>query len=367
MEADPTLKNERGKLPRTKIKPWEPKEIILAVLSMKWEPGEDLRFGISHLEHIDGDNVVAEAVRDVDHAGRAGGGEVDQAHGLVRRAPAGAGDAGDGDRHAGPGAPERALGHGPRDRLRHRAVRFDHGRRDAQHLRLRGVAVGDDSTVQHRRGSRNGGDRPGDQSSGAALGAGRGQAPGGAFLDHASRQRLDVVGEHDALSEPAASHARLAPRRVGGIIRGGHERDHHRHGARGPRRPADPDPVRRRHLHLGRAGVRGPAHGHEADPADAGRFAGGVEHGHGVLPGGLAGRLRLRPPAAADRLHQGPGRSASRPAGARRPVPAAAGQRRPGRSGSGRTSSRRTSIEAMRIGIDRSGTRRSRTTRRPSI
>ena len=66
MEADPTLKNERGKLPRTKIKPWEPKEIILAVLSMKWEPGEDLRFGISHLEHIDGDNVVAEAVRVAD-------------------------------------------------------------------------------------------------------------------------------------------------------------------------------------------------------------------------------------------------------------------------------------------------------------
>ena len=71
MEADPTLNNARGQLPRLKIKPWRPQEIILAVLSMKWDPGDDLTFGISYHKRIPGADVVAEAVRVADPNWRA--------------------------------------------------------------------------------------------------------------------------------------------------------------------------------------------------------------------------------------------------------------------------------------------------------
>lgn len=57
-------KNEKGPLPKDSVYGFQARELIVAVLGMKWESGGDLTFGVSHLDRILGDPVTEAQARD---------------------------------------------------------------------------------------------------------------------------------------------------------------------------------------------------------------------------------------------------------------------------------------------------------------
>ena len=91
---------------------------------------------------------------------------------LVGRSAAGTGDAGDGDGEGGAGMGERTADHGAGDVLAHRAVALDQPDRNAEHLALRGVGIGDEAALEHVGSAGNGGEGGGEQAAGAGFGGG---------------------------------------------------------------------------------------------------------------------------------------------------------------------------------------------------
>uniref|UniRef100_A0A0N4ZAM5 LigA n=1 Tax=Parastrongyloides trichosuri TaxID=131310 RepID=A0A0N4ZAM5_PARTI len=247
-------------------------------------------------------------------------GEVNQADRLVVRSAARPGDPGDGHRDLCPRMRLRSLGHGPGRRFRHRPETRQHVLLHAQHLHLGLVAVGDEAPIHdgrrpcdRRQGARH-------QSAGAAFGRCDHQTGPDRMADHVFSGRLDILRQHGN-----SLHPRVVLASTCGITRfrskAAHDRTRPVPGASQDRRD-NTCRLRRRHLHLGQSGFPGSADGDQAGAAAAGRIAIGVEHRHGLLPGGAAGGLSLRPPAATDSVdHLDPaGRRAVQPdAGRDRP------------------------------------------------
>ena len=154
---------------------------------------------------------VAEPVLLMLDAVRTGAAEMDQADRLLRRAAAGAGDAG--DRHGqidaasaprAPSAMARATGS---DTAPCGSIRSG---RHAQHLGLGGVAVGDEAPVDDGRRPRDGRQGARDQPAGAAFG--RRHRPAARRARRRSRRRarrLDIVREHAAFPIACASRSRV--------------------------------------------------------------------------------------------------------------------------------------------------------------
>jgi hypothetical protein len=133
---------------------------------------------------------------DMDHAVRPGSGEMHQAHGLVVRASARPGDAGDRHGHLCLRPRHGALRHRLGHRLGHRAMGLDQGGGHGDQIALGGVAVGDEAPVDHGGRARHRRQRPGHQPARAALGRGDHQALGRGLGNHLLSKGGDIVGEH---------------------------------------------------------------------------------------------------------------------------------------------------------------------------
>ena len=130
----------------------------------------------------------------------------DRADGFVRRAAAGAGDAGHGDGDAGAGMDQRAGHHLDHGFAAHRAVRFERARVDAEQRLLGFVAVGDDAAVEPVGAAGDIGDGLRDPAAGAAF-RGDQRLPRGAqaLADGFGQRSQSGIGEgvHGAGGFPA--------------------------------------------------------------------------------------------------------------------------------------------------------------------
>ncbi len=144
-----------------------------------------------------------------------GGGEMHQPHRLAWYCAARASNAGDRHGDVGRGMGQRPLRHRLRGLPAHRAAAREHCGRDAEHLLLGLVGVGDEATLEHVRRAGHLGQRPSYEPAGARLRGRDTQLPAAAEC----QQRFGL-GEQLAVNHRAALPA---PRQAhGGIGEGRH-------------------------------------------------------------------------------------------------------------------------------------------------
>src|SRR4029077_1436945 len=103
------------------------------------------------------------------------------------------------NRKIGTGIFQRARGHGFCRLRAHRAVAFERHRRHAEHRPLGVVRISDETAVDDVRGTRDLGQRRGDQAAGAGFGGGDMQAAGAAKIENTVCRFAYVCADHVAL------------------------------------------------------------------------------------------------------------------------------------------------------------------------
>ena len=128
---------------------------------------------------------------------------------LLHRSAPGTGNAGDGDGARGARISERAADHGAGHVLAHRAVPLDQPDRNAEHLALRRVRIGDEAALDHVGGAGDGGQRGGEQPAGAGFCGGEQIPLLAAGVKECSSLGNEARVDQKLLRSCAAHHGRL--------------------------------------------------------------------------------------------------------------------------------------------------------------